>query len=255
MKIAVFSDLHVEFGQPLDIDCGDADIIILAGDCHKGGGIIRIAAGLRKKYDVPVLTVAGNHEFYGDEHSELLDDMRFDAAISHVDFLENSSVVYKNVRFLGCTLWTNFCLYGVGNKNILQSVAEKSISDFWYIKFDGRRFNPADAASLFDTSYAWLQGELSKPFTGKTVVISHFAPHEAAKHKKYPKDDPISPYFISDCSDLMNAHSINLWIYGHTHSSVDVVLESGTRLVSNQKGYPSEDPEYTQFNRSKICEI
>jgi hypothetical protein len=31
------------------------------------------------------------------------------------------------------------------------------------------------------------------------------------------------------------------WVFGHTHCCVDVKHFSGTRIVSNQYGYPDED--------------
>lgn len=255
MKIAIFSDLHVEFRQPLNIDCSDADIIILAGDCHTGENAVQIAARLREQYRVPVLFIAGNHEHYHGEYSATLETLRSNAKKRAVTFLENDIQIYDGVRFLGCTLWTDFCLYGDDQQAKLQNVAQNSITDFWAIQYGNRRFTPNDATELFERSYAWLKEELAKPFEGKTVVITHFGPHLTAKHTKYPIDDPVSPYFVSDCSALMQQFPIDLWIYGHTHNSVDVVLETGTRLVSNQQGYPNEDPDYTRFDIHKICEI
>jgi hypothetical protein len=172
-----------------------------------------------------------------------------------VHFLECDSVTIDGVRFLGCTLWTNFRLYGDQHQRRLQQAAEDCIADFWAIRFSNRRFLPSDANALFGQSYAWLERELAKPFDGKTVVITHFGPHIVAKHHKYATDDPASAYFISDCTALMQQFPIDLWIYGHTHNSIDVRLESGTRLVSNQRGYPGEDPQYTQFDHHKLCEL
>lgn len=255
MKIAIFSDLHVEFRQQPNIDCSDADIIILAGDCHTGEDTVHVAAQLREQYRVPVLFIAGNHEHYHGEYSATLEMLRSSAKKQSVTFLENDIQIYDGVRFLGCTLWTNFCLYGDEQQATLKNVAKKSIRDFYVIEYKNRVFTPSDANELFEYSYDWLKEELAKPFDGKTVVITHFGPHLSAKHTRYPADDPVSPYFVSDCSALMQQFPIDLWIYGHTHNSVDIVLESGTRLVSNQKGYPNEDPHYTRFDTHKICEI
>jgi len=255
VKIAVFSDLHIEFGQATTLNCSNADIIILAGDCHRGNGIIEFAAKLREQFRVPVLVVAGNQEFYGSNYQDTLLSLRASAKKSSVSFLENDTLIYNDIRFFGCTLWTDFCLYGKDKQNIFGCVADKFISDFWKIEFKNRSFMSRDAISLFEQSYAWLQEGLARPFAGKTVVVTHFAPHIAAIPSNYPKDDPISPYFASDCSPLINEHSIHLWIYGHTHNSRDVILENGTRLVSNQKGYPSEPSSHTKFSTEKVLEI
>ncbi len=34
--------------------------------------------------------------------------------------------------------------------------------------------------------------------------------------------------------------SIDVWVYGHTHSNLDALVND-TRIVSNQAGYPSEN--------------
>lgn len=38
----------------------------------------------------------------------------------------------------------------------------------------------------------------------------------------------------------MGADRVALWVHGHTHTSVDFEM-AGTRVVSNQRGYPGEE--------------
>lgn len=255
MKIAIFSDLHCEFGQTICISAAGADVIVLAGDCEKGEESIKFASHLRKQYRVPVVMVGGNHEFYGSDYHHMLPSLRKLAKAEEVHFLENDCVIVNDVRFIGCTMWTNFSLHGLSKQKEYMKEAGNRISDFHRIKFAGERFQPIHALGLFEASYEWMSKILDQPFAGKTVVITHFAPHMLAKHPKYPVDDPFRPYFISDCTQLMESHSIDLWIFGHTHYSVDFVLENGIHLVSNQFGYPGEDPRYTRFDPEKIVEI
>ena len=73
---------------------------------------------------VPVLMIAGNHEFYRDREVDAhtwestIDDLRRAAdhidAIKpgHVTFLEDQVAVYEGVRFVGTTLWTDMKLFG-----------------------------------------------------------------------------------------------------------------------------------------------
>jgi len=67
VKIQVASDLHLEllpqdYGiQRLLVPHPQADILVLAGDIHNGTKAIK----LFRDWAVPVLYVAGNHEFYG----------------------------------------------------------------------------------------------------------------------------------------------------------------------------------------------
>ena len=70
-------------------------------------------------------------------------------------------------------------------------------------------------------------------FAGKTVVISHHAPHRLSVHRKYV-GHPLTPAFASDLSDLM--HRTDLWIHGHAHDSFDY-WAGRCRVVSNPAGY------------------
>ena len=78
MKIQVASDLHLEFlqrnflGERLIAPASGADLLVLAGDIANGIDAVRLFAD----WPVPVLYVAGNHEFY----SQSFDQTRVDMA-------------------------------------------------------------------------------------------------------------------------------------------------------------------------------
>ena len=65
MKIQLASDLHLEFlqrrvpGERLIAPALQADVLVLAGDIANGTQ----ATNLFKNWPVPVLYLAGNHEF------------------------------------------------------------------------------------------------------------------------------------------------------------------------------------------------
>jgi hypothetical protein len=69
--------------------------------------------------------VAGNHEYYHHD-IEILDNHLFELAEkSKLNYLQRTSVVIQGVRFLGCTLWTDFNIQpglavwcGTGRKSI-----------------------------------------------------------------------------------------------------------------------------------------
>jgi len=44
----------------------------------------------------------------------------------------------------------------------------------------------------------------------------------------------------------MGGDRVALWIHGHTHTSVDFEL-NGTRIISNQRGYPREESGFQPF--------
>ncbi len=76
MKIHILCDLHVEFGNFVPPVVG-ADVVVLAGDVHvKNRGLQWI---FDQKFEIPVLYVLGNHEFYGEKFPGLIDKLKIDA--------------------------------------------------------------------------------------------------------------------------------------------------------------------------------
>ena len=66
MKIASYSDLHLEFKHDWNLPTTlDADIILLAGEIILFNDFIPLKR-LMKNWEKPVLFVPGNHEYYTD---------------------------------------------------------------------------------------------------------------------------------------------------------------------------------------------
>lgn len=110
MKIQLASDLHLEllenrFPNARIIEpAPGADLLVLAGDIH---GAAKAVDAFRD-WPVPVLYVAGNHEFYQHSWEQTRLDIRAACAGTNIHFLDNDGFVFGGVRFLGCTLWTDF---------------------------------------------------------------------------------------------------------------------------------------------------
>lgn len=82
---------------------------------------------------------------------------------------------------------------------------------------------------------------------GPTVVVTHHAPALSSVQDRF-RADLLTAAYASDMSALFDG-SAALWIHGHTHVRVDETC-GGTRIVSNQRGYPDEpadgfDPAFT----------
>lgn len=246
MKLLVYSDLHLEHrpftvlekdGSRFD---ADADLVILAGDIDEGVRGIRWA---RESFaDKPVVYVTGNHEFYGHHWTKLLDEMREAAAKYDVHFLETDEIDIGGIRFLGCSLWTDFELFGAGGKSAAIQRARAGMNDYQSIKISripemywvhGRYLIPELTVLRHRGCRDWLEGKLRHGDPSKTVVITHHAPHPHSVAEHY-KSDPLSPAYASDLSHLMG--KAGLWIHGHMHESVDYVV-NGTRIICNPRGY------------------
>lgn len=229
MRLHVLSDLHLEFSDFRAVPV-DADVVVLAGDIGNGRQGLRWAL---ESFRGPVLYVLGNHEFYGEDLS-LVETLRHEAAGSHVHVLEREAIEIGGTRFLGCTLWTDFGLFGPDRRDDMMRLAESAIRDFHVITVRGEPFTADRSRQEHRLSREWLQGELRRSNPRRpTVVVTHHAPHPGSLSKRFERD-PVSCAFVSNLEELMGGAA--LWIHGHTHASFDYEVR-GTRVLCNAKGY------------------
>lgn len=245
MKLLVYSDLHLDlypFRPQLNaVFLKTVDVVALAGDTTEGTGGLRWA---RETFpDKPIIYVDGNHEFYGQHWDKHIDVMRKLAQDHEVHYLENDSVVFGGVRFLGCTLWTNFTLHGADAKLLAMNTARQRMSDYQRIKITRpqetyrqerkHRLVPAMAGRRHAASRQWLEEQLGLGDPENTVVVTHHAPHARSIPDEF-EGHPLSPCYASDLEVLMGKAST--WIHGHIHDSLDYEVR-GTRIVTNPRGY------------------
>ena len=88
-------------------------------------------------------------------------------------------------------------------------------------------------------SVEFLDAEMSLPFDGPTVVVTHHAPHPRSLMTTPGDRDDLDACYASDLTWMMGKHSPALWIHGHTHVPSDYMIGS-TRVVCNPRGYPGE---------------
>jgi predicted phosphodiesterase len=244
MRIRILSDLHLESG-PFDPPAAPADLVVLAGDIDNGAAGVEWA---KARFDAPVLYVAGNHEPYDGEFHATQAALRAAAEGSHVTLLDCGETVTGGVRFLGCTLWTDFALYGESGRALALGKYAAWLVDYRAIRWGERLFAADDSVALHHAHRAWLAARLLAPFAGSTVVITHHPPHPGSIAPKFATH-PLNPVFVSNLEDLMGR--ARLWIHGHTHHALDYTVR-GTRVVCNARGYPGEG---TGFVPDLVVEI
>lgn len=248
-KIHIRSDDHHEFYRgkagwnPIP---ADADLVILAGDIDVGTSGLRWASTLGK----PVLYIAGNHEYYDRNiHATELALRKEAADFEDVYFLEKNTVVIDDIRFIGTTLWTDYDFFG--NSKLSKSYAEYGLADHRLITYGPagypKFFSPGMAQTTHTRSKKWLENELYQPFHGKTVVITHHAPHKNSVASIF-ETDRLTPSFVSDLSSTLEQFNIDVWVHGHMHNPSDYTVY-GTRIICNPHGYPgTPEPEGFQPN-------
>lgn len=277
MKILVLSDVHLEAppGTSLTLPAGlEYDAVILAGDIHSPGHrAIHWAQRASTFAGRPVFFVPGNHEFYNCEMKAELERMRAIAEGSNVHVLAPGRVVVDGVRFLGCTLWTDFQLPirqsdGALVTSFRRAVAEarQRLYDYKFIEVirKTRAFQrERERRVLLDTrdtldahleDREWLRTELTDPFDGPTVVVTHHAPAMGSVAERYAADW-LTPAFVSNLpDDFFDVPT--LWVHGHTHSPFDY-RRGACRVLSNPRGYRAKDGafENPRFDPGLIIEV
>ena len=240
--LRILSDLHHEFDRSVIASLG-ADVVILAGDTDLGMRGARWA--LETFPGQPVLYLAGNHEYYRHDFRELDNQFtRLDDAVPEFHFMNDREVRIGGVRFLGCTLWTDFLAHGPEARETAISAALARVNDYHQIRVgeEGteRMLTPADTIRRHDASRAFLESRLADPFDGPTVVITPHPPSLSCMDEPF-RNHSLAPAFASRLDGLIERYRPDLWIFGHIHRLHDAVLHE-TRLLANPRGYIPKAP-------------
>jgi len=174
-------------------------------------------------------------------------------------------VVIGDVRFLGCTLWTDFELridMAKGPRSDRAhaiATAQQAMADYrtigWQDRGTPRRLTPHDTLRLHQQHRAWLQLRLAEPFDGPTVVITHHGPHRGSLAPRFAADWVSAAYLSELPPSFFQVPS--LWLHGHTHSSHDYRVGQ-CRIVCNPRGYQTAAmprPENSAFRADFVVAL
>lgn len=283
MKIALCSDLHLEFGSITLKNTENADVLIMSGD-------IMIAEDLRKtplcsncgfsddeKFDQAVyktsrgeaavmyrkfldnvaaefkhvIYVAGNHEFYHGKWLQTIEVLRRECSrYPNIHFLECDTKVIEDITFTGGTLWTD-C--NKGDPLTLHGLVG-IMYDYTAIKNDEAgytKLRPVHTSYRHDKTKRYIKHVLDNT-KGKVVVVGHHAPSSKSVHERYARDVLMNGAFYSDLSEFILDHpQIVLWTHGHMHDPWDYMI-GDTRVVCNPRGYSGEERRANDFKLKYI---
>lgn len=253
MKIALCSDLHLEFAPLAASNSAGASILILAGDILVARDLVPTEdptsqrAGRQKNYRdflhgvsrlyEHVVVVAGNHEFYHGYWNKSLSILRGEyAKYGNIHFLENTTVDIDGVVFIGSTMWTDL------NRGcpVTEQAVKNGLNDYRLITYDGagyRKINPSDTVARHRWSKNYLKDMLAARPDKRFVVVTHTAPSSESIAPQYRNDQYMNGAYFTDLSDVMiDNPQIELWVHGHTHTACDYTI-AGTRVLCNPRGY------------------
>ena len=275
MKIALASDIHLEFGDINLQNTENADVLILGGDIcvakdigrpdphsfMEGSRSSRIVDFFKRcSFQFPhVVYIMGNHEHYhGDfaTSANIIKSMLESNMLSNVYLLDKEIKKIDDVTFIGGTLWTDMnkedemtlssmsrmmndfrCVENSNRVVNYRAFEDKENPDKPTFKTKSATFSPEDAVEDHKKMLDYIQNIIEGKHDEKFVVVGHHAPSRASTHPRYKNETLMNGGYSSSLDDyIINRPQIKLWTHGHTHEDFDYMIGS-TRIVCNPRGY------------------
>ena len=284
MKIALASDIHLEFGDILLKNEENADVLILSGD-------ICTANQFKKKpkermmvkdffkrcsFQFPhVVYIMGNHEHYNFDTVDTYNRLKAELAdLPNIHVLEKETWEHNDMTFVAGTLWTDM---NKGDPLTLWH-CNKGMSDFQVIKNSNRmvqhkrnvyhesernedgtlvvktmdhyqspsKWSPEDSVEDHKKMMDYIKIATENK-TKQYVVVTHHAPSPISIAECYRHDTLMNGAFASDLSEfIMDRPQIKLWTHGHMHNVSDYMI-GDTRVVCNPRGYIGHEQRAKEF--------
>lgn len=194
MKIALGSDIHLEFGPITLNNDGGADVLVLAGDIcvakHFAEGKPTYLQHLAKEYrqffdhvcrEFPqVVYILGNHEHYSGDVAHSYNTLKHHLDYGNLHILEKESWKYKDVTFVCGTLWTDMD----GEDSLAMSYCKDAMNDFREVRNSNRMV--VRNVPIYERNPLWTDdgkngGQYSKDATGAMIRIGYKSKEEPAR--------------------------------------------------------------------------
>ena len=267
MKIRIISDLHLDVNAAYPFELADKQTFtVVCGDIC--GDFAKASAWLDCNVQKGVF-IAGNHLIYNHSpHSLQFLSAQYQKRYpltAPLSFLQNGFKLVHDVVFVGGTLWTDYALFGVSQKEMAMWFATRHLNDFYFGKYNQNSeeenentedllpLQPKHCAAMFAATVSKID-EVSRRFQNKKiVVVTHHAPSLESVPPKY-QNSVLTPSYASDLEDFIALRpNIRLWCHGHVHLPSDYKIGQ-CRVVCNPRGYVSAH-ENPSFNPDLTLEI
>lgn len=227
MKLQILSDLHLDFHRDKGVEFLNSipvlsNTAVIAGDLSDGNLLKDSIKRVSDKWE-RVIFVMGNHDCYHSSIAKTKDVIRATAPDNFI-FLDNEVKEIDGQRFVGGAMWFRH---------------QKHYEKYAMLMNDFRLIDNF-VNEVFTENLAF-SNLIIKP---DDVVVTHHLPHEKSVAERF---EALNMFFLNVVG--LEYLSPQLWIHGHTHGPFDYEV-SGTRVVCNPAGYPSEF--MTNFNNSLV---
>ena len=257
MKISLVSDLHLDFAS---VQLPGGEVLILAGDiCEYRSfkkelpSVVNFFKNECPKYE-QVFMVMGNHEHYRYRLDKTYESL-VELLPTNVRLLENETVDYRGVVFMGATLWTDLDR----NSPIATIALKHGMNDYRaienYYSDTGfyHKLTPEYTYRLHNNTLDYFRSSLAEHQARPVVVITHHAPSYQSIHERYLGDGMNAGYASNLDEFILDHPQIKYWLHGHTHTAFDYQVGS-TRVLCNPRGYYPHEPD-TGFNPDLTFEV
>lgn len=278
MRIAICSDVHLEFGPITLQNDNEADVLVLSGDICTAkdlevtDSILSSAKtdrfleffGTCSKNFPHVVYVMGNHEHYHGDYATSIHTLK--AALKsyeNIHVLDKEFWDHGDYRFMGGTLWTDMN----SEDERTMSYVHDRMNDFRICansnrvvnyrsfeegkaKFHERpaKLSPQDALEDHKAMMRFLEDTYKDtPPWMNVIVCGHHAPSKLSEHPRYKSEYLMNGAYNSNLDQfILDRPGIKLWTHGHTHEDFDYMIGS-TRIVCNPRGYIDYEERADRF--------
>lgn len=255
MRVKIVSDLHWDynckkFNQEIEYgfekELNNVDLLLICGDMGSNHQLeSNYLNKLKNKLNnIIVACVAGNHLGYAKPLNYIgatpVETMRLELRKHFCDkpiyYLENEYFSLGDYIVAGCTLYTDFSLYGNSNKS--GNEAMYNINDFrtvFTINYDEgliRHVHYTDYIKWHNKSKEFIEQLCNKFQDKKIILLTHFLVTPKSLNVKYT-GNITNPYYCTDLEKFISQfNNIKLIACGHSHGSsykhikkIPVILE------------------------------